>query len=566
MPVCFSTGAWRSRVCPRGNVESSTHGRRAASIVAGVALAVVAFASYPQAAVAASISLVWDGNTEPSLAGYAVSFRAAGNEDSGVVLSTSPSATVSGLRSGLTYTFSVRAFDQSGLLSAPSNEVTTSVEGPDDERPPSGIEFPGVDLFAAEGAAGLFNYRLALLNTNTSDLGVSVSFLREGDSAIERHYIVPATGRLTVSAADVAGLVGSFGAIISGRPGLIVERTMGWDEGGSMAGAHTAKVITEPSRTWYLAEGNAGFFQTFILLVNPQPSAASARVDFLLDDGGVVSRTYTLGARSRLSVYANEIPELARRSFGIKVDADEPILCERSMYFSNGTSMFQGGHASAAVPAPATHWFLAEGQTGTFFETFVLLANPNPSAVDVTVRYLTASGVAKTERRTLAPTSRQTIVADLIPEIAEADVSFDITSSQPIVVERSMYWPDTGWYGAHNSVGLTELGTEWGLAEGEVGGPYGAESYILLANPGTATASVTATFYREAGRSPLSVTRTVPGGSRQTIAASEAGLTSGERFGAVISSSQPIAVERSIYWNQGGGWGSGTNETGTRIR
>ena len=91
-------------------------------------------------------------------------------------------------------------------------------------------------------------------------------------------------------------------------------------------------------------------------------------------------------------------------------------------------------------------------------------------------------------------------------------------------------------------------------------------SYILLANPGNEAADVTLTFYREGGRAPLRLTRTVAAGTRTTVAASEAGFAGAEKFGAIIDSSKPIAVERSIYWNEGGAWGSGTNETGTRLR
>ena len=58
----------------------------------------------------------------------------------------------------------------------------------------------------------------------------------------------------------------------------------------------------------------------------------------------------------------------------------------------------------------------------------------------------------------------------------------------------------------------------------------------------------------------------MPAGSRQTVAASSVGLTSGERFGVVVDSTQPIAVERSLYWNyQGALWTSGTNESGTPL-
>jgi hypothetical protein len=249
------------------------------------------------------------------------------------------------------------------------------------------------------------------------------------------------------------------------------------------------------------------------------------------------------------------------------VTAPQAILVERAMYFRGPHGAFEGGHASAAVPTGARDWFLAEGSTGAWFETFVLISNPNASAVNATIRYLTPSGVARTETRTLPATSRTTIPVDALPGLGSTDVSFSINATGNIIVERSMYWPGVPgpWYGAHNSVGITSLRTRWGLAEGEVGGPDGASSYVLLANPGASAAAVTVTFYREAGV-PIAVTRTVAAGSRLTVAAGSVGLGASERFGVVVNSSQPIAVERSLYWNHRGAlWTSGTNETGTPL-
>jgi hypothetical protein len=77
---------------------------------------------------------------------------------------------------------------------------------------------------------------------------------------------------------------------------------------------------------------------------------------------------------------------------------------------------------------------------------------------------------------------------------------------------------------------------------------------------------VTLTFLR-AGRTPLTTTFTVPANSRVTRAASEFALESGERFGVLVDSTAPIAVERAMYWNGGGVfWGAGTNETAIRLR
>ena len=131
-----------------------------------------------------------------------------------------------------------------------------------------------------------------------------------------------------------------------------------------------------------------------------------------------------------------------------------------------------------------------------------------------------------------------------------------------------MYWPDpfTNWYEAHSSSGVTSTGTQWVLAEGEVGGALGFETYVLVANPNGAAASVTLTFLKH--NEPRTIlTRTVPANGRLTVSAAEAGLPSGTQFGVVIGATQSIAVEPAMYWNGGAQfWRAGTNETGIRMR
>ena len=66
------------------------------------------------------------------------------------------------------------------------------------------------------------------------------------------------------------------------------------------------------------------------------------------------------------------------------------------MYFGTAP-LFNGGHASAGVTAPSTSWFLAEGATGSYFTTFVLLANPGDEDANVTLTYLTSTGTPVTK-------------------------------------------------------------------------------------------------------------------------------------------------------------------------
>jgi hypothetical protein len=134
-----------------------------------------------------------------------------------------------------------------------------------------------------------------------------------------------------------------------------------------------------------------------------------------------------------------------------------------------------------------------------------------------------------------------------------------------------MYWGgDASPFGeGHNSSGLVNTATRWGLADGRVGGPESFFTYILLANPAPDPAQVTVTYLREGGATPIVKTYTVPAASRFNI---DVGTfvpeLQDEPFGARIdvTNSVPIAVERSIYWNANGiFWAGGTNALGTPL-
>jgi hypothetical protein len=118
---------------------------------------------------------------------------------------------------------------------------------------------------------------------------------------------------------------------------------------------------------------------------------------------------------------------------------------------------------------------------------------------------------------------------------------------------------------------VTATAPRWGLAEGRVGGADDAQTYILLANPNPdAAAEVTLTFLRGDGTTVIK-TFTVPAASRFNVSVtpfpdSIAPELTNESFGALIESTQPIVVERSLYSNANGvTWAAGTNATATRL-
>jgi hypothetical protein len=135
-----------------------------------------------------------------------------------------------------------------------------------------------------------------------------------------------------------------------------------------------------------------------------------------------------------------------------------------------------------------------------------------------------------------------------------------------------MWWPGptaATWAEAHNSAGLTTTGRMWALAEGEVGGSRGLDTYILIANRGGADTARVTLYYEDGTRESKDIF--LPASSRTNVAvAAEFSNSVGRRFGAVVEAlgaNPQIAVERAMYSNAGGVvWAAGTNAVATKLQ
>ena len=112
----------------------------------------------------------------------------------------------------------------------------------------------------------------------------------------------------------------------------------------------------------------------------------------------------------------------------------------------------------------------------------------------------------------------------------------------------------------------------WGLAEGEIGGPSGEETYILVANTSSFAGSAKVTLLFEDGTTTERI-YTLGAQSRTNVAVGPdfGAIVAGRRFGAIIESlgttPAQIVVERAMYHDAPGQvWGAGTNALATRLR
>jgi hypothetical protein len=565
-------------------------------------LALLALCAAP--AFAGSVTVTWDRNTEPDVVSYSVFW----GTQSGVytfsqAVGNVTTYTVNDLTPGATYYFAVQAVSSDGLTSPLSQEVSTTIPStsptgetetvwmarfgitdPSGDADGDGVSnhdeyLNGTDptipntWILAEGASGFFNARFAIMNPGTDQAEITVTFLREGLSPISQQYSIPGKSRKTISSTDIGGLswISFSTEVTTQRGGVFVERTMTWGGADKMDSAHTGKAVSGPQLDWYFAEGDARSFDTYLLFANANAAPVNVDVTYLLDSGGAVQETYVVAANARRTIYTNNVPGLLNTSFSMLVHASAPINSERAMYFSLPGEYYKGGTDSGGVEAPSAQWLIAEGHTGAMFAEYILLANPNPTTTTAIIRYLRPSAPVVTRSYTLVPNSRITIYVNEIPGLEFTDVSASITANQPIVAERSMYWPGMWgqWYEGHSSAALSAIGTHWALAEGETGGTRNAISYILMANPTDQDAAVTVTIIRDNNLPPLLVTKTVKANSRLTMSSWELALASGETFGALVDSTNgvPIAVERTMYWDSATRhWSAGTSETGFLLK
>jgi hypothetical protein len=434
--------------------------------------------------------------------------------------------------------------------------------------------------FAEGSQSTFFETTIDLVNPDASnDARVLLRFLTSDGAIVTRYVLVPAQRHATILASAVAGLATKdFSTIVETDRVIVSERTMAWTP-GERYGSHTETAVKEPSIDWFLAEGAThGVFSLFYLLENPTDRDAEVRIRYLLRaPQAPIVATYAVKAHTRKTIAVDDEPGLDATDVSADIHSTNgvPIIAERAMYFSTGGVAFRGGHGSAGVTQPRAHWFFAEGATGSYFNTFLLLANPDAArTARVTVSYLLTDGTVIAVPHDIAPSSRETFnVANEAPALASAAMSAVVDSDVPIVAERSMYWP-SDWSDAHNTPGATETGTVWAVAGGEEGGASNAQTYVLIANTSAFAGTARVTVLRENG-APLTHEVTLEANSRTNVPIGptpEFAAAIGTRFGVLVESlgATPalIVVERATYSDGTGGdvWTAGSATLATRLQ
>ena len=413
--------------------------------------------------------------------------------------------------------------------------------------------------YLAEGYTGSgFSTYILIQNPNVDTAYITVTYMLDSGTNIVRLISVAGNSRYTIEThnADQVGPDAAFATKLESSKPVFVERAMYWPNGSDSSGGHDTEGVKQANTTWYLAEGYTGAgFQTFILIQNPNSSNATITVTYMLEDGSTVERIISVLANSRYTIAVQNEDQLGwDQAFSTKLVSDRPVVVERSMYFSND------GHVSKGVVSPQTTWYLAEGFSSANYNTFILVQNPGLVDANVSVTYMLSDGTIEERNLVVLAQSRYTIAAHESGQVGlDQAFSTQVVADQPIIVERAMYWPNgEGTMGGHGSPGVNSPASTWYLAEGYTGN--GTNTFVLLQNPSSTSAQVAVTYMLQGG-GVIERNVTVPAKSRYTIethSSEQVGVD--QAFSTKIVSTQPVIVERSMYFNNGGHGAVGVNE------
>lgn len=387
-------------------------------------------------------------------------------------------------------------------------------------------------LFADGNTTAGHDTYLVLQNPLATPAIARVTFMTQDGPIGRQTLTLPANSRTSLRVNDYAPNALVAISVDADTP-VFAERTIyfGHDAIGGI-GART------PAREWYLAEGSTQPpFDTWILLLNPNAQAATARLIFMLEDGETVEVEQPLPPQARVSFDVNDV--LPSAGFATEVRSDLPIVVERSMYFADG-----GGHGTIGVKTPGKTWFLAEGDSRPGYDTWILLQNPSRSVVaNVAVTFIKDDGTTQVAYYALDPATRLSVFADTV--VSNVTFGARIDADQPIIVERSIYVSNGA--GGHTSSAMQIPETEWYLPEGTTRAPY--RELVAILNPNEESTQVDLTFTRADGQPPITQSFVLKPTSRLTVDVGQ--YVPDAEVSTRVIADHPVVVERSMYWERG---------------
>lgn len=388
--------------------------------------------------------------------------------------------------------------------------------------------------FAEGSVGGNFQEYLTLQNPDpTQTAHVSVQYLEETTppQTVTGTYTVLPSSRFTI---DVDKTVGScvtcphisLAAIVqvTSGPAIVAERPMYFNLNGVLSGTDVLGA-TAAQTAFYFAEGDSrqagsANYATFITMLNAsETDTATVTITYYTGSCGGSNpacprEVLALGPLQRGTASPAFLTPPLHQKVAISVSSDKPIVAERPLYFKDNIPTAGGAITGAAsqvgATTPGTDWLFAEGYTGVNFQEYFVLANFGASAANASIKLEYTNGSTQTLTAVVPALGQFTVDVNAAythptgtclptPCVTTASVSAEITSNNPIVADRLMYFHfgPTHFSGATDDVGQAGSASHnvFAFAEGYTGGQF--QEYVTLQNPTNSSEEVAMTFFAD---------------------------------------------------------------------
>jgi hypothetical protein len=387
-----------------------------------------------------------------------------------------------------------------------------------------GTTKPGRTWFLAEGATHPgFDEWICIQNPNATKATVRITYMFPGGTTQEKWVSVGPNTRFTESVNADVGPNKDVSARVDSDIPVCVERPMYFKYRGSIDGGSIASGVPQLSKVWYLAEGaTQPGFEEWISLMNPGSAGTEVTITYMFPGGATQVQKLTMPPTSRETVMVNNVVG-PNKDVSAKIEANNPIIAERPMYF-NYHGAWTGGHSQYGAVAPNKSWFLSEGTTRNngvdgAFEEWISIQNPGDKEANVSFKYMFPGGGVQAASKKIPAHARETIlVNDVVGK--DKDVSVQLDSDQAVVVERPQYFNYHNWCtGGDVELGCTASSPVWYFAEGTT--RSGFDEWVTLQNPNAAAADARITFMFSDGTTQEKWIN-LPAHSRTTVSVNEA--------------------------------------------
>lgn len=336
-------------------------------------------------------------------------------------------------------------------------------------------------------------------------------------------------------------------------------------------GANVAPCASEPSSTWYLANGStARDASQFLMVFNPFPADAVVDITFATNEGNDAPASLQGLPIPPVSMKAIDLGERRRDLTSTSVKARTgQVVVERLQSF-DGTANRVGLSLISASPVVSTLWMFPRGYYDASTTERWHIYNPNGSEAEVSIEITPDDPALLPEPVDLVipPESRTTIDSAeqaRVPVGANYSVQVRSLNGVGVVVEREVNGlsptPPRGW---SSMLGSPRAATKWVFPVTE--SSDAVHGGIVVQNPGTSAVRFSVFVLVDGVKSELSAlqNKELKPAGRLTIGLRE--VTRLDKVPLIVEASQPVVVERGMSSTGTGGatWVMGIPNPGVR--